>query len=81
MITKQEVHVLQEVVAKQCMLTIPYSVAEAALYEIERCRQKWMKDIAFNGPAGSPAPAPSLHGGNERAGTSIMEMTCPAPVR
>jgi hypothetical protein len=42
MITKEEVQGLQEVIAKQCVLTVPYATAEAALYEVEKY---WLKRI------------------------------------
>jgi hypothetical protein len=35
LITKEEVHVLQAVIAEQCQLIVPYTAAEAALYEVE----------------------------------------------
>jgi hypothetical protein len=44
LITKEEIHVLQEVIAKQCQLIVPCAVAAAALYEVENYRLKQMDD-------------------------------------
>jgi hypothetical protein len=53
LITKEEVHVLQELIAKQCQLIVPCTVAKAALYEVENYRLKQMDDIMVTSPRGS----------------------------
>jgi hypothetical protein len=53
MITKEEVQVLQEVIAKQCVLAVPYAVAEAALYVVEKYWLERMEDSMAKWAAGA----------------------------
>jgi hypothetical protein len=53
MISKEEVQVLQEVIAKQCVLAVPYAVAEAALYVVENYHLKRLEDSMAMWTAGS----------------------------
>jgi hypothetical protein len=53
MITKEEVQVLQEVIAKQCALAVPYAVAETALYEVENYHLKRLEESMAKWTAGS----------------------------
>jgi hypothetical protein len=42
MITKEEVKVLQEMIAKECAPLVPYGVTEAVIYAVENY---WLKQI------------------------------------
>jgi hypothetical protein len=53
LITKEEVHVLQAVIAEQCQLIVPYTAAEAALYEVENYRLKQMDESMVTSSRGS----------------------------
>jgi hypothetical protein len=78
MISKEEVQVLQEVIAKHRQLVVPYVVAETALYMVEKYWLKSVENSMISRPAGStcglanPDP-PSLTIADRASISALME--------
>jgi hypothetical protein len=81
LITKEEVHVLQEVIAKQCALIVPDTVAEAALYAVENRWLRQIEESIIKGSEGSPCGLANPVGATESSltGAAAASQKCQRP--